>query len=175
MDITCVDYVKKLPCQTNTCTLSWRIVHANHASISIQGPSPISFRSQVHFEHCIPNVVACNVLGWALHTIGYGMALNTTHNTYVAPWREWCIEDGTCGDMCLKPTPFWPTWVEANWVGGAIICEGWGVGQKSPLGPCVGWVDLYSHFNYGWLGQSMLLFSLPHLGRSLGNNSLTLG
>jgi hypothetical protein len=50
-------------------------------------------------------VVACNVLGWTLHTIGYGMAFDTTHNTYVAPCREWCIEDVTCEDMCPKPTP----------------------------------------------------------------------
>jgi hypothetical protein len=53
--------------------------------------------------------------------------------------------------------------------------QAWGIGQKSPLGPCVGWANLYSHFNCGWLGQSMLLFPLPYLGRFLGNNLLTLG
>jgi hypothetical protein len=53
-----------------------------------------------------PNVMACNVLGWTSHIIGYGMAFDTTHNAHIAPWREWYIEYGTCGDMCPKPTPF---------------------------------------------------------------------
>jgi hypothetical protein len=53
--------------------------------------------------------------------------------------------------------------------------KAWSIGQKSPPGPCVGWVDLYSHSNWGWLDQSMLLFPFPCLGRSLGNNSLTFG
>jgi len=53
--------------------------------------------------------------------------------------------------------------------------KAWGVGQKSPHGPCVGWVDLYSHSNCKWFGQSMLLFPFPCLGRSSRNNSLTLG
>jgi hypothetical protein len=93
--LTMVVYFSKL---TKFTTV---LVHANHPSISIQGRSPISSHSQVHFEHYIPNVVACNVLSWTLHIIGYGMVLNTTHNAYVAPWRKWCIKDG---DMCPKPT-----------------------------------------------------------------------
>jgi hypothetical protein len=53
--------------------------------------------------------------------------------------------------------------------------KAWSIGQKSPIGPCVGWANLYSHSNCKWLGQSMLLFPLPCLGRSSWNNSLTLG
>jgi len=49
------------------------------------------------------------------------------------------IEDGTCGHMCPKPTPFRPIWVEANWVGGSIICQGSSVGQKT-------------HFAHMWVG-----------------------
>jgi len=151
-------------------------MHANHASISIQGRSPISSCSWVHFEHCIHNVVACNVLGWTLHTINYGMVFNTSHNVYIAPWRKCCIEDGTCGDVCPKPTPF-PA--HMSWSGLGKCCHHmWrleDIGQKNPLGPCVGWANLYSHSNCKWLGQSMLLFPLPCLGRSSWNNSSTLG
>jgi hypothetical protein len=53
--------------------------------------------------------------------------------------------------------------------------KAWGVGQKNPPRPCVGWVDLYSHFNCIWLGQSMPLFPFPCLVRSSRNDSLTLG
>jgi len=40
-----------------------------------------------------------------LNTITYGMVFATTHIPYPTLWREWYVEDGTCGHMCLKPTP----------------------------------------------------------------------
>jgi len=149
-------------------------VHVDHATISIQGWSPNFFHSHVHFEHCISNVVACNVLGWTLHTIGYGMTFDITQNAYTAPCKEWCIEAGKGHVPKIHPSscPYGLKQIRQAVPSYVKIC---GVAQKNPPHPCVGWDDFYSHSNCRWLGQSMLLFPLPCLGRSLEINSLTLG
>ncbi len=149
-------------------------MHADHATIYIEGRSPTSSHNCVHFEHCIPNEVTCNVLGWTLHIMGYGTTFDITHNAYVAPWKEWCIVDGTCGDMCPTQPPPHMGWSKlGKWCHHMWRLES--LTKNAHLGHVWVGLDLYSHFNCGWLGQFMLLFPLPYLGRSSWSNSLTLG
>lgn len=81
---------------------SQNLAHAHHVAISIQGWSLTSFCSWVHFQHYIPNAVACNVLGWTLHKIAHGIMFDTTHIAYI-----YCTMKGMMHwrwYMCPKPT-----------------------------------------------------------------------
>ncbi len=85
--------------------------------------------------------------------------------------------DGSCGGMCVNPPPpLTPIWVEVDWAGGAIICEGLKRWPKMPTwAVCgLGLICTPTLIVDGW-ANLCYCSPLPYFGRSSGNNSLTLG
>jgi hypothetical protein len=138
-------------------------MHAHHVTICIQSLCPTSCCTLMHFLGYIFNVEACNVVDWTWDTIVYEMVFGTTHITYITPWKEWRWY--MWGHMPkARPPTFRIIGAEANW--GVMVpsyVKAWGVGQKHAVGPCVDWVNPYSHFICGWLNQFVFLFPLPCL------------
>ncbi len=148
-------------------------MHANHATITIQGWSPpLLFPFWTLYSQC--DGMQCSKLDIAYNRLWNGTRHNTQCLHYTMKglmhwrWYMW-------GHVPQTHPPFGPYWLRQIRQVVPSYVKAWSVGQKNSLCPCVGWVNLYSHFKCKWLGQSIILFPLPCLCRSSKNNLVILG